>query len=286
MEHLANANDLVTLYRLHPGMLPSAEYKQGDIRALFLDTETTGLKATDRVIEIALVPFWFNERGVVGVGEAHTFMQDPGFPIPEEATATNGITNEMVAGKAIPWDIVIEILNSVELVVCHNTKFDRPVVHREIAWADLQPPPIAWACSMSQVEWKKVLPHPPSVALGSLAAWTGFYFSAHRAEMDCLAAIYLLHKTNQIWPLYHVAMAPKFLLRACGAPFAFKDTLKDRGYAWDGAFLNSNGKSGVWWISKNSQAEMEAERAWLTLTVYNGRFQGHCVMQSAKENFL
>lgn len=289
MEHLVTTNtDVVALYRFHPSMLPrkTTGLPAGCKKGIFLDTETTGLGPAAKVVEIALIPFWFNQNGLQTVEPSVVYLQDPGIPIPEEATQTNGITDEMVAGKQADWGRVQKLLLYADIVLCHNTRYDRPVVHRSLVEYGQEVPPQLWGCSMAQVPWRKVLPHPPSVALGALCAWAGFFFPAHRADIDCLAALYLLHKTNQLWDLYQTARAPQYRLRALGAPFDQKDILKERGYQWDSSFANANGKMGVWSISKTTQEEMEAERAWLTLVVYRGTFRGSCALVPPEENFL
>jgi DNA polymerase-3 subunit epsilon len=59
-----------------------------------LDTETTGkYPGRDRTVQVGIVRF---EHGVV-VGSAWSYV-DPGMPIPAEATAIHGITDQQVAG--------------------------------------------------------------------------------------------------------------------------------------------------------------------------------------------
>lgn len=60
----------------------------------FLDTETTGrFPGRDRTVQVGVVRF---ERGEV-VGSVWSYI-DPGIPIPAEATAVHGITDDMVRG--------------------------------------------------------------------------------------------------------------------------------------------------------------------------------------------
>jgi DNA polymerase-3 subunit epsilon len=60
----------------------------------FIDLETTGTDpARDRIVSFA---------GVINEGGSDVWLEEtinPGIPIPAEATAIHGITNEMVAGK-------------------------------------------------------------------------------------------------------------------------------------------------------------------------------------------
>ncbi len=71
-------------------------------QAVVLDTETTGTDiAKDRIVELAVVKFEYSRAtGEVGrVLGAYDGLEDPGMPIPPEATAVHGITDEMVRGS-------------------------------------------------------------------------------------------------------------------------------------------------------------------------------------------
>lgn len=62
---------------------------------IFLDTETTGLDAaTDKIIELAMVPFEFDAAGrIYKVLPEYNALNDPGIPIPELAKQITGITD-------------------------------------------------------------------------------------------------------------------------------------------------------------------------------------------------
>lgn len=61
---------------------------------IIFDVESTGLnKETDRIVEISAVKIFDN----TGHNELRTKRLNPGIPIPPEATAIHGITNEAVA---------------------------------------------------------------------------------------------------------------------------------------------------------------------------------------------
>lgn len=283
MEHLVTTNtEIVSLYRFRPHMLPQTQEAwplPGCLAGIFLDTETTGVGLTARICEIALVPFSFTEQGIQGVHPPVSYLQDPGEPIPAGATAVNGITDEMVAGQQADWANVSQLLKSADFVVAHNAKFDRPVTHRELRAYLQEIPPSLWGCSLSQVAWREVLPGTPSVALGALAAWQGFFFSAHRAEGDCLAALYLLHRTGTLWDLYQTARRPSFVVQAVNSPFHTKDALKERGYQWDTVLR-------TWWMPLFDENDVAREREWLAHAIYNGDFRGHIQRKPAEENFL
>ena len=91
------------------------------LRAIYYDTETTGIKADkDRIIEIAAFDPVRNlsfERFV-----------NPGIPIPPDATAIHHITNEMVAGapsfEQIGKEFIAFCEGDVVLIAHNNDAFD------------------------------------------------------------------------------------------------------------------------------------------------------------------
>lgn len=86
------------------------------------DFETTGLsRERDRIIEVGATRF------VEGVPKErfHAFI-NPGFSIPFEATAVNGITDEMVANALSEREVIEALLEFVsdDVLVAHNADFD------------------------------------------------------------------------------------------------------------------------------------------------------------------
>ena len=67
------------------------------------------------------------ESGQIGPVVRHlSALEDPGRPIPPEATAVHHITDEMVKGHRSDDAAVAEVLRDVSLVIAHNSTFDRP----------------------------------------------------------------------------------------------------------------------------------------------------------------
>ncbi|MFC0410240.1 DNA polymerase III subunit epsilon [Roseomonas elaeocarpi] len=94
------------------------------MRALILDTETTGLDPAtgDRVLEVAaieVINFMPTDR---------TFHKliDPERDVPEEAARVHGFTREMLIGKPLFAEILPELLDFLgdDPVVAHNAPFD------------------------------------------------------------------------------------------------------------------------------------------------------------------
>ncbi len=140
LEALAAQLDASPDYRVLRRFVPPSRYHEGDgsatARGVVVDVETTGLDTVrDRIIEFCGVPFEFEKESgrILAVEEPVTFLQDPGRPIPAEVTRLTGITDDMVAGKAIDEEAVGAMLADVGLVIAHNAGFDRPFVDRRLA---------------------------------------------------------------------------------------------------------------------------------------------------------
>ena len=84
---------------------------------VFLDIEATGLSyATDKLIELGMVKFEYNEDGhIFKLLDEFNRYQDPGMPIPEAITKLTGITNDMVKGHQINVEEVDSYLIEEEI---------------------------------------------------------------------------------------------------------------------------------------------------------------------------
>jgi exodeoxyribonuclease X len=93
---------------------------------IFLDTETTGLTAEDRLCQVA-----YNFQG----SEAEALFKPP-LPISIDAMAVTHITNHMVADQSAFADSrmktdLIRILADGNVLVAHNARFDVEMLKRE-----------------------------------------------------------------------------------------------------------------------------------------------------------
>ena len=106
MKHLeTNGIGTVTLQRLKELAEPDRGPRPGDVPAVVLDVETTGLQhETGDVIQIALRPFFVNpETGEVsGLKPAIQFLGEPTEPLPEVIKDITGFTDEDLKGHQIP----------------------------------------------------------------------------------------------------------------------------------------------------------------------------------------
>ena len=236
-------------------------------RLLILDTETTGLDhSRDRIIELALLRVDVDTATGLPTGavEIYDGLEDPGMPIPQEAQQITGISDEMVRGHKLDEQRVAAMLANADLVLAHNAGFDRPFAEARLARFAQLP----WACSFADLDWKKE--GRSSAKLTQLALDLGWFYDAHRAEMDCHALLAVLACPLPVsgqTGLAHMLAAsarPSYRLQATAAPFDAKDLLRARGYRWDG--LNK-----VWQTRLYDETELQAECDWLKVAVYARR---------------
>ncbi len=271
-EAMAQVLDAHPDYRVLRRLQPKREFglkRTGDVmKVIILDTETTGLDpAKDRIIELALLSVDVDVASgrPIQVQDVLDELEDPGIPIPAEATRVTGITDSMVAGKRLDEARVAEITRGAGLVIAHNARFDRGFVERRLpAFSELP-----WACSVAEIDWQSL--GRGSAKLEFLAHELGWFYDAHRAEMDCHALLAVLSAPLPNYPdetalgrLLQAAQTTSYRVCATGAPFESKDLLRARGYRWDA-------ERKVWHTQLSSAAALELEGGWLKAEVYKGR---------------
>lgn len=228
--------------------------------AVAVDVETTGLAVDDKVIELAMRRFRYDEEGrIVEIGRAWSWREDPGVALPQDVIRLTGITDQDLVGRRIDEDMATSILAGADLVIAHNAGFDRPHVETRLAGL----PGLRWACSCTEIDWTAAGFEGRS--LGWLCAQAGFFFDAHRAEADVDAVITLLrHERTDgrtlMWELSDNAASDSHLIEAVGAAYGVKDALRLRGYRW-------NPRAQVWWREVLDQ-DLLAEEFWLAREVY------------------
>lgn len=228
---------------------------------IYLDVETTGLNSdTDKVIELAMIPFEYNEDGkIFKVLPAYTSYQDPGIPLQPITTEITGITDEMITGHAIDLEQVELLLSQASIVIAHNARFDRGFMENFYdGFKD-----IAWGCSIADINWNEE--GMGSLKLEYLAYEYGFFYNAHRATTDCQAGIEILsNKLNKsgdlvLKRLLDTANATNYRIWAVKAPFEKKDTLKQRSYRWSSG---NDGNPKAWYADIPEQ-DLDSELAYL-----------------------
>jgi DNA polymerase III subunit epsilon len=278
-EAMAHALEAHPDYRVQRRLQPRLQWPgtaQGSVtRILVLDTETTGLdQSKEKIIELALLCVDVDNATGLPVGDVQVYdgLEDPGKPIPPEVLKITGITDADVQGQALDEARIAGLLQGVGVVVAHNAGFDRPFVESRIpAFANVD-----WACSFADIDWKAQ--GRSSAKLENLAYENGWFYDAHRAEMDCHALLAVLARPlpqaahTGLAQLLQAARNTSYKVSATNAPFDAKDLLKARGYRW-------NADQRVWATRLADDATLKAELAWLKEQVYNNR---HAAVQIEK----
>ena len=236
------------------------------LKVAILDTETTGINlATDKIIElgIVIVEYCPNTGQAYRVLETYNELEDPGMPIPPESTKVHGIVDTMVAGKKIMDALVEKLMEDVAVVIAHNAAFDRGFVEARLPFFQKK----AWGCSYAQMPWK--VEGFGSASLEFLAYKFGFYFSGHRASMDCHALLEVLQSELPVSGVKALKMlldktrTADLKLWALNAPFESKDQLKKRSYRWDAERKT--------WHKTIATEDLDREINWLRADVYGDR---------------
>ncbi len=258
--------DYRVLRRLQPRLdWPESVPGQTVRHVLLLDTETTGLnQAKDKIIELAMLRIAVDVASGLPVGLAQVYdgLEDPGAPISREIEMLTGISTAMVRNQRLDEARIAELLADVDLVIAHNADFDRPFAEARIP----QFCNLAWACSLADIDWKEQGRN--SAKLESLALELGYFYDAHRAEIDCHALLAILARPlprSNSTGLAHLmikAEQPSYRLYANNAPFDAKDKLKARGYRW-------SVEQKVWNTRINGMSALQAECDWLKANAYN-----------------
>lgn len=100
----------------------AASSRLADLTCVVFDTETTGLEASDRIVQIAGLRI---ARGRL-TGERFETLVNPGRPIPPGAIAIHGITDKMVADAPDMRSALTAFHHFAEdaVLVAHNAPFD------------------------------------------------------------------------------------------------------------------------------------------------------------------
>ena len=228
-----------------------------DITVLFLDVETTGLSFDDdKIIQLACRPVTIDKTtgNITRLIRSKVSYNDPGYKISEEITNLTGVRNEDVKGQLVDWQWLANIIGKVDFVVAHNVRFDRHFVKKHMIDAGIMMPDTTWACSMSQIDWRKVCTAGKS--LETLSAWHGFYYQAHDASTDVNAMIYLLHCSGFMSELFATAVKSQWRVFAVDFPRGKNDVLKGRRYRWDPDVR-------MWWSGFMEKNDANTEMDWL-----------------------
>ncbi len=168
-----------------------AQARWQDLPLVVVDFETTGLSAeSDRVLEIGMVCI---DAGVVT--EVENILINPGIPVPEEASAVHGITDEMLADAPVFSACCERIARRLtgRIPVAYNASFDAPFLRAEWARAGADAtnipalsPEVTW---LDPLVWvREVQKYEKGKKLTDVCARMGIELTAaHRAAGDAEA---------------------------------------------------------------------------------------------------
>jgi hypothetical protein len=159
---------------------------------LILDTETTGLDATDEVVQLAIVDMHGNVL-------LNTLVR-PTKPIAPEARAIHGITDQALA-DAPPFSDLYQTIAPLlrhRLVLAYNAAFDRRLLAQTCTTFGLPPLEVAtWDCVMERYacfwgEWANTGSYKPQ-SLSTACTQQGIDVQGHHeAVQDCLLTLSLI----------------------------------------------------------------------------------------------
>ena len=102
----------------------------------FFDLETTGVDiGKDRIVEISVFKIYPN-----GNKESKTWLVNPTIPIPPQATAIHGISNEKVANEPTFTALASQVHNMIkdsDLAGFNSDRFDIPLLAEELLRAEV-----------------------------------------------------------------------------------------------------------------------------------------------------
>jgi DNA polymerase-3 subunit epsilon len=102
----------------------------------FFDLETTGIEvAKDRIVEISIFKVFPN-----GNKESKTWLVNPTIPIPPQATAVHGISNDKVANEPTFKELsgqIHSMIKDSDLAGFNSDRFDIPLLAEELLRADV-----------------------------------------------------------------------------------------------------------------------------------------------------
>jgi DNA polymerase-3 subunit epsilon len=222
----------VAEWRLPPATGPTRS-------ALFVDIKTTGPNIeTDQVMAIGMIAFDYDLRSgaLVSVGEAMAF-DDPG---PTELEEIEGLGRE------------------TQLVIAHDAAFVRPMAEKlSPVFAEMN-----WAGSLNEIDWASE--GLASVRLDDLLPRMGWFNESVDVASQARGGAFLMSLalprsgTSVLRALLAHARRDIMLVRAENIPFGTRETLRERGYHWDG-------RQRCWSILTETP---EVEIAWLNAVIY------------------
>ena len=199
------------------------------------DTETTGVRNSDSIIELAAILYSLKQAAPLAVYSEVI----PSTKISTErikgctASDVHGITPEIMQlipeGFSSVKRVLGKFLDASEVILAHNASFDQRFIGDHPTFQGKR-----WVCTMNHVKW----PRPsPSKSLSAIALAHGVpIIQAHRALTDCDIIARLLTKVHEMGTdislLIDKACRPHVLVRAL-VDKSTKDLAANEGFYYD-----------------------------------------------------
>lgn len=164
----------------------------GTRNVLFVDTETTGVGASDEPITVAAVLASVDCRTGLIRREFHSYYgeREPACVISPNAARVHGISVADLLGKKFDLRLLVSLFIAADYVVAHNAEFDKRML-KSICAEDHD-----WRCSLRGVPW------PGEVGGRSLDALCEHFSiqrpSPHNSMWDVRALMALLGKRDHM----------------------------------------------------------------------------------------
>lgn len=222
------------------------------IKVIICDVETTGLEVdSSEIIELAYIAIHVivQTGEVVKIVKEFDQFQDSSQPLSSKIISLTGITQEMIKDKKINWQEVADDFASAEFIVSYNAKFDRPFIEKYLPNSSNN-----WLCALTQIPWEEwgfTILKQEIIALNH-----GFYYSAHRAIVDCQVLLTLLQQKQK--ERYYLSFLMEslskvsYLIIALKTHISKKQFFNDHNFQW-------NKPLSVWHKYFNESEKTEAE---------------------------
>lgn len=121
------------------------------VKALLLDTETTGTSHQDQIIEYAHILFLAdkNTGNIVEILDEYTDLQEPTVAIKPFAQQVHGLSIDKLIGHTLDLYHIEKSLSEAQLLLAHNVGFDKRFISSIVSSARSK----EWRCTMRAIDW-------------------------------------------------------------------------------------------------------------------------------------
>lgn len=200
-------------------------------RCLILDTETSGLDESARVIEVGAILYSVTNQCV---------LQELATLLPADSNDAEAINRIKVSALSelgglslgpLALELLFAMSKQADVYVAHNAEFDSKRVFGNSDFLPMASHP--WVCTMSDFRWPLTAKEAGSLINLALDHGIGVA-SAHRALTDCRLIAALFDRMADLQSMFQVAMRPKALFRAL-VSYDDRELAKQAGFKWNGA---------------------------------------------------